>query len=74
MLSALAVNGEAVVATFGPEGPRKCSGLDVQRYDSDSLLKALGPKMSLVESVLEEHVTPKDATQQFLFCRLRRID
>lgn len=74
MLAALALDGQAVVATFGPEGPPKCSGLDVRRYDPDSLLEALGPRMQLVESVLEEHVTPKHATQQFLFCRFRRIE
>lgn len=74
MLAALAPDGQAVIATFGPEGPPKCSGLHVQRYDPDSLLEVLGPKMQLVESVIEEHVTPKHAMQQFLFCRFRRIE
>ena len=27
------VGGHVIVATFGPEGPTKCSGLDVVRYD-----------------------------------------
>ena len=74
MLRALASGGQAVIATFGPDGPQKCSGLEARRYDSESLLKALGPEMQLIESELEEHVTPKDATQQFLFCRFRRIE
>jgi SAM-dependent methyltransferase len=74
MLDALAPAGQAVVATFGPEGPLKCSGLEVRRYDPGSLSDALGPQMELVESVVEEHVTPKDSTQQFLFCRFRRIE
>ena len=74
MLAALAPDGQAVIATFGPEGPPKCSGLHVHRYDPDSLLEVLGPKMQLVESVIEEHVTPKHAMQQFLFCRFRRIE
>jgi len=74
MLAALAPDGQAVIATFGPAGPPKCSGLHVQRYDPDSLLEVLGPNMQLVESVLEEHVTPKDEMQQFLFCRFRRIE
>ncbi len=73
MLAALAEDGHAVISTFGPEGPTKCSGLDVRRHDVGSLSEALGPTMQLVESVLEEHVTPKDATQQFLYCRFRRI-
>lgn len=72
MLEALSADGQAVIATFGPKGPTKCSGLEVQRYDSDSLQEALGSRMELADSLLEEHLTPTGATQQFLFCRFRR--
>jgi ubiquinone/menaquinone biosynthesis C-methylase UbiE len=73
MLRALAENGQAVIATFGPQGPKRCSGLDVQRYGADSLSEAVGPEMELVESRLDDHVTPTGASQQFLFCRFRRL-
>jgi len=29
--------GHVIVSTFGPEGPAKCSGLDVMRYDAAAL-------------------------------------
>jgi len=29
--------GRPIVATFGPEGPQKCSGLDVVRYGAERL-------------------------------------
>ena len=30
-----------IVSTFGPEGPTKCSGLDVVRYDAESFTTSL---------------------------------
>jgi len=69
---ALAPNGQVVIATFGPEGPTRCSGLDVHRHDADSLGAALGGWLELVEQELIEHTTPGGSPQQFLFCRFRR--
>lgn len=69
--SSLAEGGQVVIATFGPEGPLKCSGLDVCRYDSATLQKRLGDGMELMEEVLVDHTTPSGATQQFLYCRFR---
>jgi 2-polyprenyl-3-methyl-5-hydroxy-6-metoxy-1,4-benzoquinol methylase len=34
--------GHVIVATFGPEGPTKCSGLDVVRYDPEALHDQFG--------------------------------
>lgn len=34
---AVRLGGHVIVATFGPEGPEQCSGLDVVRYDSEGL-------------------------------------
>ena len=60
--------GHVIVATFGPEGPTKCSGLDVVRYDADSLHGEFGPRFRLVEHTTELHETPFGTTQQFLYC------
>ena len=60
--------GHVIVSTFGPEGPKKCSGLDVVRYDSDSLHDQFGARFRLVESSKEVHQTPFGTTQQFLYC------
>ena len=63
--------GHVIVSTFGPEGPTKCSGLDVVRYDAESLHDEFGPRFSLVESSKEIHQTPFGTTQQFLYCYCR---
>ena len=63
--------GHVIVGTFGPEGPTKCSGLDVVRYDAESLHDQFGPRFRLVESLKELHQTPFGGSQQFLYCYCR---
>ncbi|MGH9481531.1 MAG: hypothetical protein ACRD1L_05515 [Terriglobales bacterium] len=60
--------GHVLVSTFGPEGPKRCSGLDVLRYDAESLHQEFGRRFRLVESSTELHHTPFGTTQQFLYC------
>ncbi|OIQ84036.1 ubiquinone biosynthesis O-methyltransferase [mine drainage metagenome] len=60
--------GHVIVATFGPEGPLKCSGLDVVRYDADALHGQFGAEFRLIESQTEIHETPSGSRQQFLYC------
>lgn len=64
--------GHAIIATFGPDGPAKCSGLDVTRYSGETLQREVGAGFKLLESSLESHLTPSGATQQFLYCCFRR--
>jgi len=63
--------GHVIVSTFGPDGPTKCSGLDVVRYDAESLHEEFGTRFRLVESSKELHETPFGTTQQFLYCYCR---
>jgi len=72
MRRSLKPGGHVVIATFGPEGPKRCSGLPVCRYDAGMLSKELGDDFTLVESLLDVHHTPSGASQQFLYCRFRR--
>ena len=60
--------GYVIIGTFGPKGPTKCSGLDVRRYDADSLHGEFGRRFRLIESIKELHQTPFGSTQQFLYC------
>lgn len=66
---ALCAEGHLVMATFGPAGPERCSGLPTLRYDAAALAAELGPDFKLIESSLSIHRTPWDAPQQFLYCR-----
>lgn len=63
--------GYVIVSTFGPEGPMKCSGLDVVRYDAESLHREFGVHFSLLRSSKELHRTPFGTIQQFLYCYCR---
>jgi len=65
--------GHVIVSTFGPEGPTKCSGLEVARYDANSLHGEFGERFKLIESSKELHQTPFGTTQQFLYCCCRLI-
>ena len=64
--------GHAIIATFAPEGPERCSGLPVRRYAAEELAREMGPAFTLLESVPELHRTPSGGTQAFLYCRFRR--
>lgn len=60
--------GRVIVGAFGPEGPPKCSGLDVVRYDADALHDEFGAGFRLVEHRTELHRTPAGSIQQFVYC------
>lgn len=64
--------GHAIIATFAADGPEKCSGLPVQRYDPESLSRTIGSAFDLVEHRSHRHVTPWGAEQSFQFSVLRR--
>jgi SAM-dependent methyltransferase len=63
--------GHVVVATFGPEGPTRCSGLDVVRYGPDELHAEFGSGFEKVGSATELHATPWGTEQQFVYCSCR---
>jgi len=67
--STLKPQGTAILATFAPNGPEKCSGLPVVRYSPESLGKKLGSAFDLVDSMDYLHVTPWGASQNFQYSR-----
>jgi 2-polyprenyl-3-methyl-5-hydroxy-6-metoxy-1,4-benzoquinol methylase len=71
VIRAVRPGGHVIVSTFGPEGPSRCSGLEVMRYDAESLHGEFGGRFRLVESLKELHQTPFGTTQQFLYCYCR---
>ena len=68
----LRIGGHAIIATFAPDGPEKCSGLPVARYDSASLGQTLGAAFWLVHTERHEHATPWGSGQAFQFSVFRR--
>lgn len=65
--SALRHGGKFIIGTFALDGPERCSGLPVQRYDANGLAAVLGPDFRLLSHELEEHRTPWGALQMFQF-------
>jgi hypothetical protein len=70
--SALRPGGALLVATFAPDGPTRCSGLEVVRYGADSLARALGDAFALERDFADVHHTPTGAEQRFTVAVLRR--
>jgi len=68
---AVKAGGHAIIGTFALDGPEKCSGLPVARYDSAGLAQALGPGFRLVHTRRHEHATPWGSRQMFQFSVFR---
>jgi 2-polyprenyl-3-methyl-5-hydroxy-6-metoxy-1,4-benzoquinol methylase len=65
--------GYAVIATFALDGPERCSGLPVIRYDAASLGEVLGDAFNLAETRRHDHHTPMGSMQRFQFSVFRRV-
>ncbi len=63
--------GHVIVASFAPEGPNRCSGLEVVRYSPEAIHAEFGSGFRLLDSVREDHHTPGGRTQPFVYCLLR---
>jgi len=64
---------ELIIGTFSENGPIKCSGLEISQYNSDKMAKTFSQKFSISSSLLEDHTTPFETKQNFLFCSLTRL-
>jgi len=69
----LCPGGVAIVATFAPDGPERCSGLPVARYDADALAARFGDAFACIDAGRDLHETPAGATQPFTYVALRRL-
>lgn len=61
-----------MIATFSKQGPLKCSGLSVHQYDPDELQKIFGDAFTLTSYHFEDHTTPFNTVQNFLFASFIR--
>lgn len=70
---ALLIGGYLIIATFALDGPNKCSGLEVERYDTKKLQIELGAQFSLLQSIENEHQTPWGTKQKFTYCLFVKV-
>jgi SAM-dependent methyltransferase len=66
--------GILVMSTFAPDGPEKCSNLNVNRYNCDDLLAIFGKSFKLIHSDREVHQTPFQTQQLFSYCVFEKLN
>jgi SAM-dependent methyltransferase len=68
------IGGHAIIATFALDGPEKCSGLPVMRYDAARLAQTVGSGFKLLQSQRNDHATPWGSHQLFQFSVFERVE
>jgi len=67
-----AVSGFLTIGTFSDNGPEKCSGLAIKQYSEEKLSTELQNGFDKIRCITEDHITPFNTTQNFLFCSFKR--
>jgi 2-polyprenyl-3-methyl-5-hydroxy-6-metoxy-1,4-benzoquinol methylase len=65
-------NGYLILGTFSENGPEKCSGLSIKQYSETSMTDCFNKAFKRVKCVHEEHQTPFETSQDFLFCSFQK--
>ncbi|HYJ64247.1 MAG TPA: class I SAM-dependent methyltransferase [Parafilimonas sp.] len=71
-IASKAVTGYVIIGTFSVDGPKKCSGLEVKQYNEEILTAELQNDFDKIHCIKEDHITPFNTTQNFLFCSFKR--
>lgn len=72
--AALKPDGIAIIGTFAPDGPERCSGLPVAKHNAFSIAAILGDGFDLISEQRHDHVTPGGSVQKFQFSTFRRTE
>ncbi|WP_281778138.1 class I SAM-dependent methyltransferase [Croceibacter atlanticus] len=65
-------NGSVILGTFSKTGPKKCSGIPITQYSEDSIKALFEPLFKKESCVEQDHLTPFDTLQNFIFCTLKK--
>lgn len=66
------VIGYMIIGTFSENGPIKCSGLEIKQYNKETLTAVFDKNFEKIRCITEDHTTPFDTIQNFLFCSYKR--
>lgn len=66
------VSGFLTIGTFSNNGPEKCSGLNIKQYSEETLTAELQKGFAKIRCITEDHITPFNTAQNFLFCSFKR--
>lgn len=67
-----AVSGFITIGTFSDKGPEKCSGLPITQYSEEKLTGVFQNGFDKICCLTEDHITPFNSSQHFLFCSFKR--
>ena len=69
---AIRTDGYLILGTFSETGPTKCSGLDILQYSEASMSARFGIAFDRIKCIQEDHITPFNTVQNFLFCSFKK--
>ena len=69
---AIKKNGNLIIGTFSENGPEKCSGLQIKQYSESLMSSTFKNDFDKIKCVTENHVTPFNTIQNFLFCGFKK--
>ncbi|MGZ5191964.1 MAG: class I SAM-dependent methyltransferase [Flavisolibacter sp.] len=69
---AIRKNGYPIFGTFSENGPKKCSGLEIKQYSEASMSARFEIAFDRFKCVVEDHTTPSDKVQNFVFCNFKK--
>ncbi len=70
--AAINKEGYLILGTFSESGPTKCSGLEIKQYNETSMSGRFEIRFDRIKCIKEDHITPFNTIQNFLFCSFRR--
>lgn len=68
----MSVTGFLTIGIFSENGPKKCSGLEIKQYNEEMLATEFNNSFEKIRCITEDHITPFDTKQNFLFCGFKR--
>ena len=69
---AIEEDGFLFIGTFSENGPLKCSGLEICQYSEGKFDNVFGNEFQKLYCFTENHQTPFDTEQNFIFCSLKK--
>lgn len=65
-------DGYLILGTFSENGPAKCNGLEIKQYSEASMSARFELAFDRIKCVTEDHTTPFNTIQNFLFCSFKK--
>ena len=70
-MASLAPGGGVILAAFAPDGPDRCSGLPVSRYEATTIATIFASALQLVGERREERTMPNGTDQPLTWTAFR---